>query len=233
MISHAYRCLYVHIPRTAGTSVERFFEQRGDAQATTERSYRFDANSPNKFAPPPPHLRAEDYVTHQLLTPEQLQSYFKFSFVRNPWDRLVSEYKHRRLPVSFDFKAFLFEHFPQPEWSDEYCHVIPQYDFLYDAAGNLTVDFVGRYESLADDFAEVCRRIGIEGETTLPHVNRSQAFHLPSGAREAAQSIKDTFSLRRRRNLHCHYSEYYDDESRHFVSELYRRDLETFGYRFA
>jgi hypothetical protein len=62
--------------------------------------------------------------------------------VRNPWDRIVSEYKYRGYPVKIDFKTYLFKHLP--------------------------LDFVGRYESLQADFDKVCARLGIPPTPPAP-----------------------------------------------------------------
>jgi hypothetical protein len=61
---------------------------------------------------------------------------------------------------------------PPPGWDDKYRHVMPQYDMLHDADGRLLVDFVGRFESLQEDFRRVCAKLGIES-AELPHRNRS------------------------------------------------------------
>jgi hypothetical protein len=80
-----------------------------------------------------------------------------------------------------------------------------QYKFICDESGELMVDFVGRFETLQKDFDSVCRMIGIS-EICLPHKKKSK-----------------------RRN----YDYYYNDESRHLVSEMYARDIQMFGYTFS
>ena len=78
-----------------------------------------------------------------------------------------------------------------------------QSEFVTDAEGRVIVDFVGRFERLAEDFAHVCRTIGVEAE--LPHVNPSR---------------------------HADYRTYYSDHSRALVAEHFAEDIERFGYRF-
>jgi len=229
MVSHTHRCIFVHIPRAAGTSLKSVLESADLRSVQPREPFRSDDD---KFHPPPPHLRAGDHIAYGLVTPEQFDAYFKFTFVRNPWDRLVSEYKYRRHPLTVDFKTYVFEQFPQPDWSDEYCHIIPQYDFLYDASGTLLVDFVGRLENIRQDFATVCKRIGLL-PTTLPHKNRAEAVQ--NGGHplvDGARAIRELLSLTRWRNTFPHYADYYDSESRDFVARLYRNDIEAFGYRF-
>lgn len=228
MLSHETESIYIHIPRAAGTSLIRALGGR----ETPDCSHYHDSLADQRFAPPPPHLRAYDYVRYGHVTPEQYDRYFKYSFVRNPWDRLVSEYKYRRNASRFSFREFVLSHFPRPSWTDEYCHVIPQVDFLCDEDGQMLVDFVGRFESLPEDFKVICSRLGLEPRA-LPRLNRSRSvFRRDVGPLEVAANIRDLLSPTRKRNTFESYTDYYDEETRQFVADFYRRDVETFGYEF-
>ena len=150
MISHHHQCIFIHIPKVAGTSIARFFET--EQPQSPPSALPFDPNDKSKFQPPPPHLRALDYIRYGLATKEQFDSYFKFAFVRNPFARLVSEYRYRLLARKYDFNTWVMNELPRPAWNDQYCHILPQYDFVYDDDGRLVVDFVGRFEHLSRDF---------------------------------------------------------------------------------
>ena len=152
--------------------------------------------------------------------------------MRNPWDRIVSEYKYRGYPVCLDFKTYLFKHLPEPGFTDTYCHILPQYDFLFDERGTLLVDFVGKYESLQADFDTVCARLGISPRP-LPHVNRSEDVRRPVKTLNGVKKLlrRRLWNLERRHTF-PHYTQYYDDESREFVAELFRKDIDAFGYAF-
>ncbi len=232
MICAEYRCLFVHVPKTAGMSIEHVFLRLMGLTWETRAPLLLRGNDDPRLGPPRlAHLTAGEYVTLGHLTPEQFESYFKFSFVRNPWDRIVSEYKYRGYPVKIDFKTYLFKHLPPPGWTDTYCHIVPQYDFLYDEAGKLLVDFVGRYENLQADFDRVCARIGIPS-TPLPRVNRSLEEIRPGTLRERRRQLRRAIWSRERQYTFGHYTEYYDDESREFVGRLFRKDVEAFNYAF-
>ena len=234
MISHERKFIFVHIPKAAGTSIITTFgdDDGVEAESGDGPLLPFEPDA-NKFDPPPPHLRITDYVKYGYVTQAMFDAYFKFSFVRNPWDRLVSEYKYRRLASKYDFKTFVFEHFPRPAWRDEYCHVIPQYDFLHDTRGNRLVDYVGKLENLQQGVDAICARLGLPAQM-LEHRNKSLSLlnRRDIGPYHVLKTLRDYLSIRQKRNTFSHYTEYYDQETVDFVSRIYIKDIEAFGYRF-
>ncbi len=157
-------------------------------------------------------LHAKAKEARQELPDGIFDSYFKFAFVRNPWDWQVSVYHfilreptsstHAAVKACGSFPAYL-------EWVVQTASPYPkgitklQSEMITDDAGQLLVDFVGRYENLAADYNTIREKIGIED--SLPHVNKSQ---------------------------HKDYREYYDTHTRDLVAEHFRQDIELFGYTF-
>jgi Sulfotransferase family len=232
VICHPYRCIFIHVPKTGGISVEHVFLRLVGLTWDTRAPLLMGPNhDPSKGPPYLGHLTATEYVSRGHLSQEQFDAYFKFSFVRNPWDRLVSEYKYRRYPMRMSFKRWLFGHLPPPGFTDAYCHIVPQHEFIYDGDGRLLADFVGRYETLQADFEVVCDRLGI-ARTTLPHENRSLAPPRIRSLNDVKKRIRRWLWLLRPKNVFPHYTQYYDDESRAYAAELYRKDIEIFGYAF-
>ena len=144
----------------------------------------------------------------KALDQQDFLMFFKFGFVRNPWDRLVScyfskvvEMENRKFP---DFSGSEFRDFVGYV---ERCDLRGG-DRHYRLQSVLvpvdTVDFVGRFESFERDARLVCTRLGLP-VVELPHRNRSG---------------------------HRHYVEYYDATLRRRVAALYAQDIETFGYSF-
>ncbi len=232
MISHQNKCIYVHIPKVAGSSIIEALEDPEDKNNYPEVS----KTPPTEFnfTPPPSHFRAIDYLKYHYINEQEYHQYFKFSFVRNPWARIVSEYKYRNHAWKYPFKDFIFKYFPHAKWSDEYCHVIPQYNFLYDKEGNKQVDFIGKFENLQKDFDEVCKLMNIPN-IKLPHKNQSASFfQLRSDASfcDKLKRLRGKLSLRQKRNTFEHYSQYYDMETKEYVSQIYKNDIEVFDYQF-
>jgi hypothetical protein len=149
---------------------------------------------------------------------------YKFAFVRNPWDRLVSwwsmidglrphfeagealnAFQSYVLSRAKTFEEFLTECDGEIADTDGRKHIYRnQIDYLTDESGDVIVDFIGRFERLQDDMDQVTRRIGID-RVVLTRVNRSE---------------------------HKSYREYYSQETAALVEDRYRRDLSVFGYCF-
>lgn len=232
MICHQYRCVFVHIPKTAGVSIELVFLGLVGLTWENRAPLLLRPNDDPALGPPRlAHLTAAEYVACGHLTAERFASYFSFSFVRNPWDRAVSEYKYRRHPGTMDFKSYLFKHLPVPGWNGPYRHVIPQYDFLHDDAGRLLVNFVGRFERLQADFDVVCANLDLPPKP-LPRANQSLDGSGPAGLRGLWLRVRRAVRSRERQHTFGHYSEFYDQESREYVAELYRKDIQAFDYAF-
>ena len=209
MICTEYKCIFIHIPKTGGQSVETFFLHLLD-MTWEERApllLRYNSNpkdGPERLA----HLLATEYTDLNHISKRDFDQYFKFSFVRNPWARIVSEYRYRGLPKTCSFRDFIFQELPEPGLSNDYRHIIPQYNYLYDAQGNLLADFVGRFENLQADFDFACDKLGV-AHSTLSHVNVSKKDG-QRGLRLKPRMMNRTKAKNRVRS----YTEYYDDETK-------------------
>lgn len=140
---------------------------------------------------------------------KEYPGYFKFSFVRNPFDRLVSAYKWG-MHGWVNSKEETFESFVKSLMkggrreiknlsNQKANHVVP-WTTLFNIKD---FDFIGRFENINDDWNHICKKIGIR--KNLPITNKTK---------------------------HKHYRDYYNEETRKFVTRFYENDLNVFNYKF-
>ncbi|MBV9528576.1 sulfotransferase family 2 domain-containing protein [Sphingomonas sp.] len=227
MISAQHECIFVHIPKTGGQSVETLFlNLLGLTWQTREPlllKHNFDpAKGPERLG----HLRARDYVHHGYVDQAAFDRYYKFGFVRNPWDRLVSEYRYLKLEGKVGFADFAEGslHRADTYWAGG-IHIIPQSDYLTDDRGQIIVDFVGRFETLRKDFTSVAERLRID--MPLPHCNSSSHHGRFARLRQLVAGGASKAGGKGRP-----YQDYYDLRLRELVGSFYAEDIERFGYRF-
>lgn len=201
--------LFVHIDKAAGSSIAVALQPSEARRRNTRWRRRLMWLGPlNRLG----FYRALEFPAHayassakRCLPPEVYKGLFKFAFVRNPWDRLVSRYAyllkvedHRRHKFVQRMKNF-----------DEYVAweirraKFFQYTYVTGSNGKLIVDFIGHYERLQEDFAKVCASLKVQAE--LPRINTSS---------------------------HRDYRSYYSPETRKRVGDYFQRDCELFGYDF-
>jgi len=203
MINHKDKFIFVHIPKAAGTSISE-----------TLRPYGLVGDG---------HLTLQQIQNKSFITDKQLNTFYKFTSVRNPWEFIVSQYFNSKLEKSFwhskngstkygknpiykltnnvTFKKFvellvnnkIEQNGPAHPCKKQQSHWLDK-----------RLDFIIRFETLADGFAKVCKKIGYP-DLKLKKLNSSK---------------------------HNHYSTYYDDESRDWVAKYYSEDIEQLGYKF-
>lgn len=216
MISHHDKCLFVHVPKCAGQSIENFFLERIGLDWKKRAPLLLRPNDVPELGPPRlAHLKADEYVDKKWMTQGQFDEYFKFTVVRNPWDRVASFYRFRGFDRFSSFPTFVRKHLPD-QMRNKAWFFCPQAEYVLDREKRVLVDFVGRFETLAEDFATVCRHLGIP-EARLPHVNTS---------RTARSGLKNWMRPRA-----VPYREMYDSQTERLVAEYYAADVEAFQYR--
>jgi hypothetical protein len=207
LISETHRFIFVHVQKTAGTSITQLLAPHALSPAAGRvnriasdlglvrdwRQHYFRIHAPLR--------RAEKFLPQEVFG-----SLFKFAFVRNPWDRLVSWYAyvlqdtaHRRHALARragSFAKFVQTELARPRRS--------QWWMLERRDGTLGADFIGRFERLEEDMASICGRVGIPYQP-LPRANVSE--------REPYQS-------------------YYTPELAGLVRRHWAREIEAFGYTF-
>lgn len=232
MICHEHGCVFIHIPKNAGQSIETVFLRLVNLTWAARAPLLLRANADPEAGPPRlAHLKAHEYVKCGHLVQEQFSRYFKFAFVRNPWDRMVSIYKYFGLRKGVSFKEFLMGEFQCDIWKNRHWFVGPQIGFICGPGGGLMVDFLGRFEKLHADFQMVCKRLGLP-PLKLPHVNKSKGLKFGTALKRELQKRIGLFGGLQQPRSYRSYEDYYDEESKDFVAQLYASDIERFSYRF-
>ena len=186
MIHYGLKAIFIHIPRTGGNSISyalRGFPGKYDASAHTK------------------HVDAAWYAKY---LPREFAIYYKFSCVRNPFEKVLSHYEFKRISQDKECVENSFAEWVRKYHKNDATGVIfkPQVDFL-SIGGEIAVDFVMRYERLEEDFAEACRRLKIN--VPLAHL-------FPTSAKR--------------------YQDHYDGATREIVETVFRKDMEAFGYGY-
>ncbi len=206
IISTLHKFIFTAIPKTGTHSVrEALREQLGpndmeQAKLLVRKAFPIPELAKLQHG----HISLEQ--VRPFLTAEQFDSYFKFAFVRNPFDRFISfcAFMTRNQQDIFqrDPESVMRYFTSNPPMG----HLLfqPQFRFVTDAQGGLLADYVGRVERMQESYDEICRRIGIPA-TPLDKVNSSKRGD---------------------------YRSYYDTPLVEAVAKLYARDFEMFGYEF-
>ena len=239
MLDRQNQVLFVHVPKTGGQSVESVFLDlhglRWDKRAPLLLRPNADrALGPARLA----HLTAREYVSLDYMTTAEFGQFYKFAFVRNPWSRLVSEFHYRELEPATSFADFVRQSLAYTDdFLDLARHVMPQSNYVCDRDGQIIVDFVGRFETLADDFATAAAAIGLV-ERKLPHRNKSDNVSLLRKnprkflKHSAKRLLSGSGTTTRKTVRKPHYSAYFTPDLADQVGEFYRRDIELFNYQF-
>lgn len=204
IISHKHRFIFFAIPKTGTHSIRQALREHmgpDDLEQVglfVKKQFSFPELMNFKSG----HVSAQQI--RNVLDDDTYNSYFKFAFVRNPFDRFISYCAF----MSRENGNFLSE----PKAYMKYIlnelnpvdHLLyrPQYQFIVDENDAIAIDFIGRNETMQESYDMVCRKIGIN-PIKLGIINSSN--HQP-------------------------YMEYYDYEIYTLVSKLYRKDFDMFGY---
>ena len=200
IISPKYDFVYFATMKTGSSSISSVLSELNDQEL---KHFNYDENDPRiddtydkKFYK---HSSCSD------LQVDKYKNYFKFAFVRNPWDRVVSWYHfYKQMPQTkvkskLSTKNETFEEFilykKINRWAGDNQD---QYNF------SSCCDFIGKFENLQEDFNDVCSKINIP-QRKLPIFNKSK---------------------------HIYYTDYYNEETRKIVAKRFAKDITHFDYEF-
>lgn len=193
IVSHELKAVFLHIPKTGGSSI---------AKALSINTKEFIVGRGK----------------HQIIPSKIPKNYFIFSFVRNPWDRMLSYYmfrtkehrtRRRKTVHPLERKSNFTEWLLLLDYFARWKKINPAFEIAIapqcDTLSNIP-DFIGRFETINVDFDYVCSQIGIDAPRLTnknPTVSKTK-----------------------------HYSHFYDREAKHLVGHRFSKDVQTYGYSF-
>lgn len=217
LISRSHKFVFIHIFKTAGTSVRTIFYpySRPMDWLVYHKNTRIllskiigEKNYHRKLIPAATgfkkHSRAIE--AFEYLGEKKYKEYFSFAFVRNPYDWMVSLYFFVKRSKNHDdhkiANTLPFADFVKHQIANK---ISLQSEFVTDQEGKLIVDFIGKFEQLEEDLHLICKKLHIPFEG-LPHKNVSD------GRKQKA------------------FGEFYTSESRVLMQDYFKEDFERFNY---
>ena len=215
IISRGRKYIFVHIPKTGGTSLAAALEDRamrgdiliGDTEKAKRRKRRVKKLQESARGRLWKHSNLIDI--EGVVTPQEVEDFFVFTMVRNPWDRVVSYY-HWLRTQSFDHrmvhlsKMMTFSDFVKHMFTRKQMEQWPYTAYTTDSQGRNRCNHYIRLETWRPDMDMLAQHLGFM--PGIGHLNRSPR--------------------------HPDYRTYYTDETAEVVGNICRQDIMRFGYRF-
>lgn len=206
IISHLHRFIFTAIPKTGTHSVREALRVHLGADDVEQARLFVEKRMPWPELARLGHGHISLAEAQPVVGRDTFDSYFKFAFVRNPFDRFISycafatsrEGTFERDPKGV-MRHLLFRAPPHN-------HIVfrPQHSFVLGADGKMLADQLARVEDMQTGYDAICERIGIATQ--------------PLGRKNSSR--------------HAQYRDYYDQELIDGVARLYARDIDLFGYDF-
>ncbi|MDT0686864.1 sulfotransferase family 2 domain-containing protein [Autumnicola psychrophila] len=214
MISHKHKCIFIHISKCAGSSVETAFGI--DIMDNTEKNNvnLFGWNQEHKLFLQ--HATPQQLLNYNFIDRNTWDSYYKFIIVRNPWDRAFSDYtwlcREQKIQDSFfnflhkqeKFKKVLNEKNKSFFRGD---HLNSQISYFFLNGEEIKFDKVIRFENLENELPVLAKRMGLNPSVFNRKVN----------------------ALKRKIN---HYSRFYSEKRKKLIEKKYPLDIEFLDYYF-
>jgi hypothetical protein len=225
-INHELKAIYIHIPKNGGLYIEDILTKyygfrtlyftRNDHEEFIDQFNNFD---PNKLLNGFIKIRkkgilryfstSKEHNEKTLMDEEKWNSYYKFTFVRNPYSKLVSAYQYLVQDEAFHFEKFIENMDSLNNYI--YTHAfISQYEHLLNANNEIKLDFIGRFENLNEDLITVLTNLGIKKIKHGDYINKNIIIN---GSKKKVD-----------------YITYYNENLIKIVNYLFDKDFETFNY---
>ena len=230
-ILHSAKIIFVHIPKTGGGTIEKtlgIYGNDNNGNLSPDHTLLYGKYK-NKFLQ---HLTISQI---KEINKKEFDTYKKISFVRNPYDKIISEYLWRIQVYGkrkLEFKEYIIEEvvprknninkFVKNFYKDESfvpfldAHYINQVDYLF-LNKKLAVDEIGKFENFEDDFTRIFNKKPINTKVHKSKINYT--YYL-------IKKILPKFLANKM------YRKYYDYETENIIRKEFSKDIEIFNYNF-
>ncbi len=214
MISHKYKCIFIHISKCAGSSIENAFgiDISDNSQRNHKNLFGWDENLKLHLQ----HATPQELLENNLVTSQQWNTYYKFIIVRNPWDRAFSDYswlcREQKVTASFgnfmQAKGKFFKVLNVKDMNYRGDHLKSQTEYFHYKNQLVNYDKVLYFENLEEDLNEVIKAL------------------------ELSQTFFDKKINKRKAKKINHYSYFYNFYRKGLVKKIYYQDISFFNYSF-
>ena len=193
MISYNKKFIFIHINKTAGTAVEKSLLEYGDKRVEPKNDLNFELTYKQSQ-----HFNYKEYKEY---LGSEYDNFFKFTVVRNPFDRVVSYYlKNSINQNNLSFSDWVIDRYKNKNFQD-YKRMYSDYTHWIDKDNT---DFILRFENLSSDFNILKQKLNIDCELKYHNVNKNR----------------------------LHYKEYYNEDTKEIITNHFKKELNTFNYKF-
>jgi hypothetical protein len=230
-INHDLKAIYLHIPKNGGLYIQNILEKYYNFKTiyfTRSDHYLFDKdenkdnnienykNITNGFI----NIRkqgvfryystSKEFNEMSGMNDEKWQSYYKFTFTRNPYSKIVSAFKYIVKDEQVGFEDFLDKRDIVNNYI--YTHAfITQYDHLINKDNNIDYNFIGKFENLNQDLITILFELGIK---KIKHANL----------------IKDNIKINKSKNINP-YVDYYNTNNLPIINQIFEKDFNNLNYK--
>jgi chondroitin 4-sulfotransferase 11 len=210
IIDHKKKFVFVAIPKTASTSIIKRF------------------NFAIKKDPEKNHLKLSEIPNIKT----EFKHYFKFCFVRNPYDRLVSAYYDLSTApghIKWSYPILKYKNFTEFVKNldispcKKFVHLLPQNEFISLDDNNSYIDFIGKFENIESDLRKIEKKIKVDHQTLHHHRKGKKNYKL---------NILEKFLIKIKilNKKKLSFMKEYNSETKEICYRFYKKDFEIFNY---
>jgi hypothetical protein len=229
-INRELKVMYIHLPKAGGLFIERVLRKfygfetikfgRNDHDEFNENKNLKKSQSFKIKDKMMLHLRNKGLIRYHEcdecpVTKEEFETFYKFTIVRNPYDRIVSSFNYLKKTNMIDNNTTFDKHIFDEETVCDYSYFhsfISQYDHLVSSDNKININYIGKFENLNEELCAILKNIGI-----------SEIKH--------KEYLSENIIVNSSNQDKIPYTDYYNEESLQKINTYFKNDFETFGFK--